>query len=792
MSFSANLAKKYIFARKRHSALTILSIAAAVALITVLFTIYSTYFSSRLDFERSSDPWHVYLIGLTREEAEAFVASEDFADHRFEDHEYTIDSEKYYDSELELRFENDVEDCDKAMENAANAAGFSFDENDPRYIGISYYLNDVLLQLENIGVDAKAANIQMFALFYVLILFVIFCSRLVIDTAFEISSKEREKQFGVLQSIGASKKQIAAVMTYEGGFLSLIGIPLGLILGIGASYLLYLAVSASEGFKILIEDGFIGELRFSVSPLFIFVVIVTGLVWVLFSAEGTGMRAAKMSPVEAIRSRGAAVKKVKRHSLFGLIFGWTGRLASRNIRRGKKRFIITILSVMLSMVLFIAFGYFIDMLVVSTENEYAFYEYDFFIEEYTRLDMDGSELPRKLSYRDINNLLNESGYFDNVICTPELPLSGSINDIPVSDELREFLESCNTDYVYIDIYFVDEALYKRIMGDDPEIPYSQLAEENGYVLLNSIQISADFFDNRGFDLEKSFDAFEITKGDTITTENRYEIPYDEPIVTTEEDEFGNISTFVTTGEDVVESLELKILDISEERNGIIDSWAHVIRLIGTYDQFDEQFIQQQVIQYGFLSENDVTRNMVISADLKEGADYEKAMEFLDRYVLHTWKDVYHDRLAAQNKVAMAKMIGYTLLALITLIAVINLVNVISTGILNRRPEIASMKSLGMSQRQLVKMICIECVQYAVVSGIAAVILSELLLYLTVVNMNLFILPVDEMGGFINFGKPILYALVAMAAAFLCALAAAAFPLRQIEKSSITEEIKRID
>lgn len=790
MSFSANLAKKYIFARKRHSALTVLSIAAAVALITVLFTIYSTYFSSRLDFERSSNPWHAYLIGLTREEAEAFVASEDFADHRFEDHEYTIDSEKYYDSELELRFKEDVEDCDKAMENAANAAGFSFDENDPGYIGISYYLNDVLLQLENIGVDAKAANIQMFALFYVLILFVIFCSRLVIDTAFEISSKEREKQFGVLQSIGASKKQIAAVMTYEGGFLSLIGIPLGLILGIGASYLLYLAVSASEGFKILIEDGFIGELRFSVSPLFILVVIVTGLVWVLFSAEGTGMRAAKMSPVEAIRSRGTAVKKVKRHSLFGLIFGWTGRLASRNIRRGKKRFIITVLSVMLSMGLVIAFGYLIDMLVVSTENEYAFYEYDFFIEEYTRLDMDGSELPRKLSYRDINNLLNESGYFDNVVCTPELPLGGNINDIPVSDELREFLESCNTDFVYMDVRFVDEALYKKMFGNDPDIPYSQLAEENGYVLLNSIQISNDFL---GFDTEKSFNAFDISKGDTITTENRYYIPYDEPIVTAAEDEFGEITGTTTICEEtVVEDLELKILDIPEERNDIIESWAHVIRLIGTYDQFDEQFIQQQVIQYRLLSENDVTRNMVISADLKEGADYEKAMEFLDRHNLHTWSDAYHERLAAQNKVAMAKMIGYTLLALITLIAVINLVNVISTGILNRRPEIASMKSLGMSQRQLVKMICIECAQYAVVSGIASIILSDLLLYMTVVNMNLFKLSVDEMGGFINYGKPILYALVAMAAAFLCALAAAAFPLRQIEKSSITEEIKRID
>lgn len=791
MSFYANLAKKYIFAQKRHSALTVLSIAAAVALITVLFTIYSTYFNSMLEFKRSTDPWHAYVYNITEEKAEAFVMSGDFVEHKFELNEYEMGYSTVYEKRLWLKFSKDTEDCDEALERAANAAGFSFNS---RPIIERYFLNEELLQLENIGVDAKAANAQLFFSFYALVLFVIFCSRLVIDTSFEISSKEREKQFGILQSIGASKKQIASVMTWEGAYLSLVGIPLGLLFGTGISYLLYLGVKSSSAVKKMIEENTLGELTFSLPPLFILVAAVTGLLWVLFSAYGTGMRAAKMSPVEAISSRGAAVERVGRHSIFGLIFGWTGRLASRNIRREKKRFIITIASVTLSILLFVSFAYLIDVIVSEAEYKYAKYRYDFAIQESVISEDSGpmttddwgedyltglvddnyDKATWKLSYREINHLLNDSGYFDNVVCAPRaFDTFADKNELPVSEKVNDMLGNQNE--VYLRIYFVDEILYKKIMGESPEIPYSELNEKNGYVLLNS-SCPSYYTEQWGwlYDTDNSYRATNVSKGDYIPVKISYT-----PASSNQE-------------ERQIDEFNLKILDISEERNGLLDSWDSIVYIIGTYDQYDKYFMKYDMMAFDFQSENELTRNMEITADLKAGASYENAMKYLDMHGLKTWENAYSIRVAARDQVNLTRMIGYTILALMTLISIINLMNVISTGIINRRPELAAMKSLGMSRWQLVKLILIECAQYAIVSGVSAMALSELMLLVTVQTPELLGMPSRLSELLTDYSKPIYYSLVAMAVAFVCAMTAAILPLRQIERSSITDEIKRID
>lgn len=775
MSFSAGIAGKYIFANKRHTALTVCSIAAAVALITVLFTIYSSYFASMLAYELSTDPWHTQLDGMTKEQAEAFVGTGGFEDYEFEEEPFTyedVDGTVQTDifTHLYLRFNKDTEDCDVAMETGANAAGYTYNVLNPPF---PYVLNYGLLRLENIGDAAKGENIMMFAVFYVLILFIIFCSRLVIDTAFEISSKEREKQFGVLQSIGATKKQIAAIMTWEGGFISLVGIPLGVLFGLGASYLLYLGISASSAAQSLLVEGMIGDPVFSVSPLFLLIVAVTGFVWVLLSAYGTGMRAVKMSPIEAIRSRGAAVRKIKRRSVFGLIFGWTGRLASRNIRRGKKRFITTIMSVTLSMVLFVSFIYAVDIMVAAAETAYEEYTHDFEVQATNpSYDGDGSpfeHMPRKYSYRELNRLLNESGYFENILCAPAIEILADANTLPLSEELADFYNTHNTDSAFMMIRFVDEALYKRIMGDDPEVPYSQLAEQDGYVLLNAVKRQ----DISNYHLIKSKDVIRglnISEGETINAGVEYFVPYDEPIVEEQEEDYGSF-TYEVFGEYKTDDIGVKILGISEELSGIIDSTTFSVCLIGTYEQYDR-----------FFRKYDDSTFIYATMDLKPDADYDQAMKHIAENIdLVKTNDQYDQRRSGRNMVAVVKMIGCTLLVLISLIAVINMVNVVSTGIINRRPEIASMRSIGMSRRQLNKMILIECLQYAVISGIAALIVSELLLYLTVGSMGLFALP-EELAGIIDYSRPIGYVLIAMAAAFVCAAAAAVFPLKETERN----------
>ena len=59
-----------------------------------------------------------------------------------------------------------------------------------------------------------------------------FGSILLIYNAFSISVSERTKQFGLLSSIGATKRQLLRSVLFEALFLSVIGIPLGILAGI--------------------------------------------------------------------------------------------------------------------------------------------------------------------------------------------------------------------------------------------------------------------------------------------------------------------------------------------------------------------------------------------------------------------------------------------------------------------------------------------------------------------------------------------------------------------------------
>ncbi|MBR0484455.1 MAG: hypothetical protein IJJ69_06745, partial [Oscillospiraceae bacterium] len=72
------LAKKYIIQQKRHSFLTVCSIMTALALITALFTLFSTVFQCLRDIEYDNNPWHYKIVHLTKEKAESLLNLPDF------------------------------------------------------------------------------------------------------------------------------------------------------------------------------------------------------------------------------------------------------------------------------------------------------------------------------------------------------------------------------------------------------------------------------------------------------------------------------------------------------------------------------------------------------------------------------------------------------------------------------------------------------------------------------------------------------------------------------------------
>lgn len=768
MNFTSSLAKKYVKHQKRHSTLTMLSIMAAVMFITVIFNLFSTYIKSNAKLVRADDPWHASVYGLTQEQ------SDEFEKCKYIEKTYFVkfgsgNSEDGYQTQTSILFDKNIPDCENAINDALVEIGIPELETE----SYPFTLNMRLLSMEFVGFEGKMQLMQLVAMFYIFVLIILVCVRLIIDTAFEISSKEREKQFGILQSVGATKKQIVGVIVKEGIYLCAAGIPAGLVLGTGLSYVIY-RILVKNGFSFLMTmDVDLAEqcIAFHVSPVFILLTIVTALGWVMLSAYGVGMRITKMTPIQAIQGGKGKIKRVRKHTLFGLFFGWTGRLASRNIRRNKKRYIITVLSITISMTMFISFRFIIQGMNMVMEENSQFAECDIDLYFHTPDEPYENEVFGEgyYDYQKYTKQLKDSGYFKNVQANiymfGKIYNSGDLSFTAdyknaVAEEYGDISERNN-----ILVYFVNEETYNGIFDGKPEISYGELTQKGGYLINNTYFQSNDPV----CDIFKNPDELSF-KGKLHA--GKYKKSVDE--------------TGREFNEEIYLETDLNILgEFEDTRYRAFGPFA----VISTEDHYKKLLKTDMFLSYDL----SFRLNLAESDEYTDEQLHNLAIEFLEENG-YEYYDYFGYNLAEKRKISSVRILGYALIALITFIAVVNMVNIVSTGILNRRPEIAAMRSLGMSSGQLTKLIIIECLQYAVVSGVFALILSELMLFITKKGFMtmLFDMSDDMYLSVFSYARPVSGAVIASAAAFAVGCLASAIPLRRIRKESITEIIKDSD
>ncbi len=179
------------------------------------------------------------------------------------------------------------------------------------------------------GVSGTAAFVLVFAAM-VIGLFV-----LIIHNAFALSVNMRLSQLGILASIGASPKQIRKSVVYEGFFLLLIPLPLGILCGWAFDKLIFQLINNMSSLRA-------EEVIFTFGLPAILPTALLAFVTVWFSALIPAKRVSKMSPVEAIRQGGdgGKIKRIreKKHSLMQKFFGITGELASNALTARKKSY----------------------------------------------------------------------------------------------------------------------------------------------------------------------------------------------------------------------------------------------------------------------------------------------------------------------------------------------------------------------------------------------------------------------------------------------------------------------
>ena len=209
----------------------------------------------------------------------------------------------------------------------------------------------------------------------ILIFLIVLGSVSLIYSAFSISVSERTRQFGLLRSVGATRGQLRRSVLYEAGVISAIGIPLGILCGMGGMAVTLHFIGGMFQGMMAAEI----PMRFRVSWASVGISAVIALVTVLISVWIPAKRATRVTALEAIRqnqdihSRG---KDVRVSRLTGRLFGLEGILAKKYFRRSRRRYRATIVSLVLSLVLFISASSFCMYLTSTVDETLTVSNYD--------------------------------------------------------------------------------------------------------------------------------------------------------------------------------------------------------------------------------------------------------------------------------------------------------------------------------------------------------------------------------------------------------------------------------
>lgn len=239
------------------------------------------------------------------------------------------------------------------------------------------YSHDSLMRYQGMTDDRSIWG-TLYTLAFILSAVVIGASISLIYNSFAIAVSERTRQFGLLSSLGASKRQLRRTVYAEASMLAAIGIPIGLLVGLAGTFAVF--TFAGEGIGMLIDQEAFAKTGFStiaINPAVLALSALLAVITVFISATIPAWRASRISAVDAIRgSRDVRISRRERREMrknrragargtsFGRIFdnlrlrtaGVPGLLAHRNLTRASAKGRVAVASLAVSVALIIISG----------------------------------------------------------------------------------------------------------------------------------------------------------------------------------------------------------------------------------------------------------------------------------------------------------------------------------------------------------------------------------------------------------------------------------------------------
>ena len=563
---------------------------------------------------------------------------------------------------------------------------------------------------------------------------------IVIYNSFAISVMERKKEFGLLSSIGATKRQLSHTVFFEAVVVGLIGIILGILgayIGIGCVILII---------NNLISDMLEYKLHLVTNPLFIIIPVIFMIIVIGVSAFIPSRRASKVSPIEAIRQNDDIKinkKKIRTSKLALKLFGIEGEIALKNIKRNKKKYRVTIVSLFISIVLFISFSSYMNYTLNTASSVMGEVPYDY-----------------QISYfgDDPNN---------------DKEALDKINEIVKSSDVKEYVSYSVSNLSIIGNYtYSDEYLdfYKSAYGENGIKALNNLKYQSIYILVLDDNSYNKYKKLIGLDKDS---VILLNKFKGVSYGNNKRVNYDIPVINS-----GNINIKICNfdNDDDVDTTKYcnKKIDNIFVTNKSFD-------LIEEFSYMDDFKLIVNKKLYDSISDGgaDFTQFNIISDNTN---NIDKLTKELDKYSNVNYTNIKEAMKQANNLILVVKILMYGFISLVTLIGVTSVFNTISTSMALRKREFAVLRSIGLTNRGFNKILFFESLFFGMKSLIFAIPVS--------IGITVLIhYALADMVSISTIIIPWKYIIISIVSVFVIVLLTMMYSTSKIKKHNIIEQIR---
>lgn len=566
-------------------------------------------------------------------------------------------------------------------------------------------------------------GMKTFLLSSAVVLLLIICSAAtaLIYNAFAISVTERSKQFGLLSSAGASARQIRHMVLHESFVLAALGIPLGTAAGLGGIGLTLYLIRRYIG-RIAEHES---ELRLRIVPGAILGAAVLSLIVILISAYIPAGRAARVTPIEAIRGqKDYQFKNVKTASFHQKLFGVEGLLAAKYFKRSRRRYMPAVAALSMSIVIFVSAAYFTSELLNKAEMYMRNRSSDLLYQprEEEKLPQDAEAFSAEL---EALPAVDRASFA--YICN--LPLLFDAEDL--TDEALLYMGAFRTKedkaLAECEILFLPEASYKAYaeeikLGDLPspdaavpeaiikntthvrvgegdaehfeEISFLKKTGGEAELLIprerSGMQFSGIYADDEG---EMRIKYFDLKTSEVPETE---EDPPAEPFIAEQKP----CRLLFTASEAPAEAR-------SSLRNALVFPLSALEKMLP--DGKQSPYVRSEF--YLYAEDNTEAYQEVLSFLRAEGLGSSGVYDFKS------------ENMAIRTQVLTIRIMAAGFVSLISLIALVNVFNTITTNLNLRKKDFAMLRSVGMARSGLLRMLVYECLQYGLRAAAGGLIFS---------------------------------------------------------------------